>query len=146
MPDIQISLHDIQEYKTVAIDGVGEFKVRKLAAPEALDLRIKERRASEIVAKMYGTGINKFKNKSDDDLTDEDHAEIDKISKVIESYSKEIEEIATYKMNLNKSRFEDVNAGGNAVEKLFATLSEEGIEKIFTAVFAEHKTEATEDK
>ena len=145
MADIQISLHDIQEYKTVEIEGVGDFKVRKLSAPESLDLRVKERRAAEIVAKMYGTGINKYKNKTDDELTDEDHVAIDSISKTIESYSKEIEEIATYKMSLNKSRFEDVN-GGDAVEKLFATLSDEGIEKIFTAVFAEHKMEATEDK
>jgi hypothetical protein len=78
-------------------------------------------------------------------LTDDDHVEIDKITKTIESYSKEIEEIATYKINLNKGRFEDVN-GGDAVEKLFSTLSEDGIEKVFTAVFAENKIEATEDK
>jgi len=143
--DIQISLHDIQEYKTVSIEGVGDFKVRKLSAPESLDLRVKERKAAEIVAKMYGTGINKYKNKSDDDLTEEDHQEIDKISKTIESYGKEIEEIATYKINLNKSRFEDVD-GGDAVGKLFSTLSEEGIQKIFEAVFAEHKIEATEAK
>lgn len=144
MSDIQISLHDIQEYKTVSIEGVGDFKIRKLSAPESLDLKIKERRAGEIVTKMYATGINKYKNKTDDDLTEEDHAEIEKIGKVIDSYSKEIEDIAKYKLALNRSRFEDAN-GGDAVDKLFETLSEEGIEKIFTAVFTEHKIEA-EDK
>lgn len=145
MADIQISLHDIQEYKTLAIDGVGEFKVRKLSAPESLDIQIKDRRASMIVAEMYATGINKFKGKTDDELTDEDNAELEKIQAKLEEFGKEVEEIKKYKMAVHKSRFEDIN-GGDAVEKLFATLSEDGIAKIFEAVFTEHKIELTEDK
>lgn len=142
--DIQISLHDIQEYKTLSIDGVGEFKVRKLSAPESLDLQAKERRAAIIVSEMYATGINKFKGKTDEELTEADHAEIEIIKKKLEKYGEEIDEIKAYKQKVNMSRFEDVN-GGDAVEKLFATLSDEGIDKIFTAVFADHKIDAKDE-
>ena len=142
MADIQISLHSIQEYKTVSIEGVGDFKIRKLSAPESLDLRVKERAAAEIVSKMYSTGINKYKGKTDDQLTEDDLSNIEEINKTIEGLSKEVEQIAAYKLNVNKSRFEDIN-GGDAVEKLFSTLSDEGIQKIFEAVF-EDKTDLRE--
>lgn len=144
MADIQISLHDIQEYKTLEIEGAGEFKVRKLSAPESLDLQAKERRAAIILSEMYASGINEFKDKPDSELTVEDNAKIEVIKNKIESYGTEIDEIKAYKQKVNKGRFEDL-AGGDAVDKLFATLSDDGIEKIFEAVFAEHKIDVKEE-
>lgn len=143
MSDITLTLKDIQDVKTLKIDEVGEFEVRKLSAPEQLDLQAKRRRAAFIVSELYASGINKFKDKKDSDLSEDDIKELNSIKERAEKLGQEIEDIKKYENALSQRRFKDLS-GGKAVEKLFETLSNEGIAKIFEAMFDE-KIEVTQD-
>lgn len=143
MPDITLSLRDIKDVQILKLDGVGEFEVRKLSAPEQLDLQAKQRRAAFIVSELYSSNINKLKGKKDEDLTDEDYAQMEAMKVKAEKLGEEVEAINRFQMEINKRRFTDIS-GGDAVEKLFENLSNDGIAKIFELLFGEKQEETVE--
>ena len=134
MADVSISLSNIQNIKTVNIEGLGLVKARKLGAGEELDLLFKQRRLGKILEELDSldftkidtskkSGINKAKELSD---------RIDKLTS-------EIEEIKKFELETFRRCFTD-DKNGEIVETLIQTLTEEERMALFKEIFGERKT------
>lgn len=57
MADMNISINNIKTYKTVKIDGVGVFKVRKLSSGEELDFSTASRKLTKLLTELNNMNI-----------------------------------------------------------------------------------------
>lgn len=130
---ISISLNNIQNVKNVLIEGLGEFKVRKLGAGEELDLSTKMRRLMAIAKDVESLGI---KNDGLDNIDEKTLSKLDK-------YTEEINSIKKFELETYKKCFVDDNNGKN-VEYLVNALSDQERAELFKQIFGEIK--AVEDK
>lgn len=129
MADFQIALQNIQNIKTVDIEGVGLFRVRKLGAGEELDLSSKLRRLMEIAKKLEALKIDEI-----DATTKEGQERFAQVSEKVDKYSAEIGEIKKFELETYKKCFVDENNGEN-VDFLINALSDEERTKLFDMIF-----------
>lgn len=130
---ISISLKNVQNIKTVNIEGVGVFRVRKLGAGEELDLSTKRRKmisaSNEIV---------KIKSKIDSikDLEEQERLatkELPRIDKLTEELTNiKAFELETYKKCFSADKPE-------LVDELLDSLSEEERTELFNQIFGTPK-------
>lgn len=129
MADIQISLNNIRNVKTVFIEGIGSFTVRKLGAGEELDLSDRIRRLGEILDELQKIDFSKY-----DTSTEEGMKELEKVSKRASKLSEEVNEIQRFELETYKRCFEDDNDGKN-VDSLLDSLSAEDRANLFKTIF-----------
>lgn len=132
MADISISLSNIQNIKTVNIEGLGVFRVRKLGAGEELDLSIKMRRLMTILTTLQRIDIQSF-----DSITDEGKSRLAKQEKHIDKLSNEITDIKRFELNTYKQCFSSDEDG--AVDSLINGLSDEERTELFNQIFGAKK-------
>lgn len=129
MADFQIALQNIQNIKTVDIEGVGLFRVRKLGAGEELDLSSKLRRLLDISKKLQALKLDEI-----DASTEEGQAKFAAVSETVDKYSEEISQIKKFELETYKKCFMDENNGEN-VDFLINSLSDEERTKLFDMIF-----------
>lgn len=144
MTDISISLSDIQHIKTIKVNGLGVFNVRKLGSNEALELSKKMRRRAKIHDELNRLDLTKYVTKDGEKLPDDKQKELDALLVRIDELSNEMHEILDYEHELRKKRITDVNKGAE-VEKLFSLVDDEGIEKLFRYAFGGLKVLKADD-
>jgi len=129
MTEISISLSNIQNIKTVNIEGVGIIRARRLGAGEELDLSDKMRRLSKIINELQDIDFTKF-----DTTKKEDIEEFKKVSKRAEKLSDEVTEIKKFEFNTYKRCFSD-DKNGEIVEQIMNTLSQPERDELFKQIF-----------
>lgn len=131
MADITISLSNIHNTKSVLIEPLGEFKVRKLGAGEELDLSKKLRRLSKIIDLLDAIDYESLRKKKP---TKEDRAEMEKISSKADKLMLEINEIKEFELMTYRRCFDD-GVGGKKSDELFKSLSAEERTELFRQIF-----------
>lgn len=126
---INISLSNVQNVKTVNIEGVGVFKVRKLGAGAELDLSDKLRRLNKIIAEVAKYDFNQY-----DEKTKKGKADLLNLQDKATVLMDEVHEIRKFELETYKSCFEDEN-GGEDVKKLFNMLSDDERVALFNQIF-----------
>lgn len=141
MTEITISLSDIQNIKTVNIEGLGVLKIRKLGSGEDLDLSVKRRRINKLVDELDSIynrmGLLDLKKPSDE-------KKFDKLSKQAEELGDEISEIKRYEFETYKRLLSD-DKNGAVVDVIMNTLSDKERAEIFNIAFGEKKIVETPD-
>jgi protein tyrosine/serine phosphatase len=127
--NISISLSNVKNIKTVNIEGIGVFQVRKLGAGAELDLSDKLRRLDKIVGIVKSLDFT-----SHDPTTEEGKAELEKIQAKAIKLMDEVGEIRRFELETYKSCFTDDNNGKNT-KKLFDILSDEERVELFKQIF-----------
>lgn len=145
MTDVSISLGDIQNIKTIKVNGLGVFNVRKLGSNEELELSRKTRRRAKIYDELNRVDLTKYVTKDGEKLPEDKQKELDELLVKIDELSTEMHEILDYEHALRKKRISDVNKG-EKVEKLFTLVDDEGIEKLFRYAFGGLKVDTPEKK
>jgi len=139
MADITISLGNIQNIKTVEIEGLGILKIRKLGSGEDLDLSFKQRRMNKLIDELTSisfVGLDARKPK--------DVKKIDSLAKKADSIQEEISEIKKSEFELYKSLLSD-DKGGKVVDVIMNTLNDKERAEIFNIAFGVKKqVEATD--
>lgn len=143
MTDVNISLSDIQNVKTIKVNGLGIFNIRKLGSNEELELSKKTRRRAKIYDELNSIDLTKYVTKDDKKLSDKKQKELDEILENIDRLSNEMHELLDYEQDLRKKRITDVNKG-EKVKKLFDLIDDEGIEKLFRYAFGGLKVDDPE--
>lgn len=131
MAEISISLSNVQNIKTVNIEGLGVFKVRRLGPGEEYDLSTKRRRLTKIADEMV-----KIKAEIDklDDAAKEAYAqsELPKIDKL----SDEIAQIQMNELDVYKRCFTDDDEGKKTNELINMLTADERM-KLYSQIFDE---------
>lgn len=130
MADISISLSNVQNIKTVKIEELGTFTVRRLGPGEEYDLSIKRRRMAKI-----GEEMSKIKSDMDA-IADESGREKFATSHLakINQLSDEIIDIQKYELDVYKRCFTD-DANGEKTEKLINSLTADERMKLYSVIF-----------
>lgn len=144
MADVSISLGDIQHTKTIKVNGLGVFNVRKLGSDEALELSKKMRRRAQIHDELNRLDLTEYVTKNGEKLSDDKQKELDALLAKIDALSNELHAILDYDHELRKKRISDVN-NGKKVDKLFSLVDDEGIEKLFRYAFGDLKVLEADD-
>lgn len=131
--DTSISLNNIQNIKTVNIEGVGVVKVRRLGAGEDLDLSTKLRRLGKLIDDLNTFDFTKYDAKKPDDLK-----EIEKLAKKAEAISDEVAEIKKFEFETYKRCLSD-DEGGAVVAIIMNTLTEIERAELFKQIFSAKK-------
>lgn len=134
MADISISLNNIRNTKTLFIEGIGGFTVRKLGAGEELDLSDKMRRLGQVYGELQKIDFSKY-----DTTNKEDLKEIEKIGKRAEELSDEINEIQRFELETYKRCF-TADKDPKDVDTLIDQLSVEDRTNLFKRLFDPIKT------
>lgn len=129
MADITISLNNIRNVKTLYVDGIGGFTVRKLGAGEELDLSDRLRRLGAILNELSKIDFSKY-----DSTKPEDIKKLNKIQKRAEKLTQEVNEIQRFELETYKRCFEDDNNGKN-VDLLIDSLSAQDRSELFKQIF-----------
>jgi hypothetical protein len=129
MAELSISLSNIQNIKTVNIEEIGVFKVRKLGAGEELDLSIKMRRLVAIAKELKTLDISNI-----DASTPEGLARFNEHSEIIDKYSEEIANIKKYEIEIYKGCFTD-DGNGEKVDFLINGLTDDERGELFKRIF-----------
>lgn len=133
MTDLSISLSNIQNTKTVHIEGIGDFTVRRMGAGEELDMSFKMRRLNQILSELEKFDFTKFDLSKKDDIK-----QVEKLEKRMTKLSDEIAEIKKFELATYKKCFTDENNGEN-VDLLLNTLTELERAELFKQIFGENK-------
>lgn len=141
MADITISLSNINNTKSVLIEGLGEFKVRKLGAGEELDLSAKMRRMSEILVELQSIDISDIDDKNP---TEEDKKRLAEVQKKADVLMNEIDEIKRFELETYKRCFDD--GGTGKTEELIAMLPADGRGELFKQIFNPKTVEAVKEE
>ena len=131
--EVNISLNNIQNIKTVNIKGVGVVRVRRLGAGEELDLSLKLRRLGKLVRELSKIDFMQF-----DSAKPEDLKKIEKLNKRVDAISDEIAAIKTFELQTYKRCFSD-DKNGEIVDLIINTLSEEERVEFFKQIFGAKK-------
>lgn len=133
MADISLSLNNIQNIKTVNIEGVGVLKVRRLGAGEELDLSAKLRRLVKVIEEL-----NKIDFTSLDATNPEDFKKISQLTTKAEALSEEATEIKKFEFETYKRCLSD-DDGGKVVDVIMNTLTESERAELFNQIFGDKK-------
>lgn len=141
MAELSISLSNVQNIKTVNIEGLGVFKVRRLGPGEEYDLSIKRRRLMKISQEMV-----KIKQEIDGASTDPEKEalalkSLDRINKL----SDEIADIQKYELDAYKRCFTD-EADGKNTEKLINSLTSDERLKLYSLIFDKQPEEPKDEE
>jgi len=139
MTDISISLNNIQNIKTVNIEGVGIVKVRRLGSGEELDLSSKIRRLGKLIDELSRIDFTVLDANKPEDL-----AKITKLTRRVEELSDEISAIKESEFEVYKKCFTD-DEGGRIVDIIMNTLSEQERAELFRQIFGDVKELDTPD-
>lgn len=134
MANISIALSNVQNTKTVNIEELGVFTVRRLGPGEEYDLSVKKRRLIRIMEELNAI---KYKMDNADSPTEMEQfadANLKKINKL----SDEIVDIKGYELNLYKKCFID-DANGEKTDTLINTLTEDERTKLYGLIFDESR-------
>lgn len=126
---MRISLNNIRNTKSLYIEEIGSFTVRKLGAGEELDLSDKLQRLSEILKELNAIDFTKFDTTREDGIK-----ELNKISKKADTLTKELNEIQRFELMTYKKCFSDDNNGKN-VDELLDSLSIQDRVNLFKTLF-----------
>lgn len=129
MADISISLNNIRNTRTLYVDGIGGFTVRKLGAGEELDLSDRMRRLGIILKELQSIDFTKF-----DQTKTEDLKELEKIRKRAEKLSDEVNEIQRFELETYKRCF-TADKDPKKVDVLINQLSIEDRSNLFKQMF-----------
>lgn len=129
MADINISLNNIKTYKTVKIDGVGVFRVRKLGSGEELDLSTESRKLTKFLTELNNMNIGAI-----DIKTKKGRDELKKKESRISKITEEMNRIKAFELDTYKKCFEDDN-NGKDVDKLIQLLTDEERAELFKQIF-----------
>lgn len=129
MADISISLNNIRNTRTLFVEGIGGFTVRKLGAGEELDLSDKLRRLGVILNELQAIDFSKF-----DQTKQEDVKKLQKIQKRAEVLSDEINEIQRFQLETYKRCF-TADEEPKKVDELINQLSIEDRSNLFKQLF-----------
>jgi len=141
MSEITISLNNIQNIKTVNIEGHGAIHARKLGSGEELDLSAKMRRTGKIIEELSAIDFTKFNTGKPEDLK-----KVTKIANRAEELSDELEAIKRFEFNTYKNLLSD-DKNGKVVDVIMNTLSEKERAALFDQIFGEIKVlETPEEK
>lgn len=133
MADISIALNNVQNVKTVNIEGLGVLTVRKLGAGEDLDLSSKMRRLGKVIDELSAIDFSKL------DARKPEHLKIiEKESKRAEALSDELAEIKRFEFNMYKRCLSD-DQGGKVVDVVMNTLTEQERAALFMEIFGENR-------
>lgn len=140
MAELSISLSNVQNIKTVNIEGLGVFKVRRLGPGEEYDLSTKRRRLMKISQEMV-----KIKKKIDN-VPGESEKEALALKNLdyINKLSDEITDIQKYELDAYKRCFTD-DSNGEKTEKLINSLTDDERLKLYSMIF-DTKVEEPKDE
>lgn len=139
MSEITISLNNIQNIKTVNIDGAGLLHIRRMGSGEDLDISFKRRRINKLIDDLNRidfTGLNVNK--------EADLKKMEKLSSRAESISNEIAEIKQSEFDIYKRLLSD-DKNGEVVDLVMNTLTEKERAKLFLIAFGEKTIVETQD-
>lgn len=140
MAELSISLSNVQNIKTVNIEGLGVFKVRRLGPGEEYDLSIKRRRSLQIVKEM-----TKIKKEMDSIVNEaEKEAYAVKVLHKIDKLEDENATIQKHELDTYKRCFTD-DADGKNTEKLINSLTQDERLKLYSMIF-DQKPEESKDE
>lgn len=131
MTQVSISLSNIQNIKTVNIEGIGVFKVRRLGPGEEYDLSMKRRRLIKLAEEV--AEIQKKMNSLTDEAAREDFAQSE--MKKIDSLSDEVAKIQKNELEVYKRCFTD-DANGEKTDHLIDMLTNDERMKLYSLIFA----------
>lgn len=129
---VSISLNNIQNIKTVKIDGLGVFKVRKLGAGEQLDLSDRLRRLNQLIIQLDNMDFEQFDTGKPP--TEKQRKELLKMQNKASAMMDEVNEIKKFEFATYKRCFQD-NKNGKKVDELFNILSDEDRGELFRQIF-----------
>lgn len=139
MAELSISLSNVQNRKSINIQGFGDFEVRKLGAGEEYDLSMKRRRLMRIAEEL-----TKYKSKMDAIEKQSDKEDFATQSlEVINNLSDEMADIQKYELDIYKRCFND-DANGEKASKLLDSLASDERVKLFEIIFAEEQGASNE--
>lgn len=145
MADITISMSNVVKTKTVLIEPLGEFKVRRLGAGESLDLSAKQRRLNNILIELEAFDLNAMLKITDP--TEEEQKLLNETMKKSDSLMQEVSDIRVFELDTFKKCFDDSGSGNT--QKLFDQLplggAENLLEEIFNPKIIEDKKEEVEE-
>jgi len=131
--DVNVALNNIQNIKTVNIEGVGTLKVRRMGAGEELDLSRKLRRLGKVIDELSALDFTKYNPSKPEDLK-----KINKLTKKAESLSEELSEIKKFEFETYKRCMSD-DSDGRVVDVIMNTLTDTERAKLFKIVFGKTK-------
>jgi hypothetical protein len=139
MADISISLSNVRNIKTVRIEELGVFTVRRLGPGEEYDLSIKRRRLAKI-----GEEMSEIKSEMDaiEDEKDREKFATSHLAK-INQLSDEITDIQKYELDVYKRCFTD-EANGQNTDKLINSLTADERLKLYSMIFDKNTTDGDE--
>lgn len=129
MADISLSLNNIQNIKTVNIEGVGVIRVRRMGAGEELDLSNKLRRLGKIIDELSAIDFTKHDASKPEDLK-----KIAKLAKRAEALSDEVTDIKRFEFDTYKRCISD-DKNGEVVDLIMNTLTEDERTALFKEIF-----------
>lgn len=130
MTGLSISLSSVRNIKTVNIEDVGVFTVRRLGPGEEYDLSAKRRRLIKISEELI-----KIKKNMDDLSNDNDKEEFaSKYISKIDKLSDEILQIQKYELDIYKQCFQD-DSNGEKTESLINSLAPDERMKLYSKIF-----------
>lgn len=133
MAEISLSLNNIQNVKTVNLEGLGIIKVRKLGSGEELDLSTKMRRTNKILDELSALDFSSFDTSKAEDLK-----EIQKLTKKAERLSDELDEIKRFEFETYKRLITD-EKNGKVVDVIMNTLTDQERGELFSIIFGQVK-------
>jgi len=131
--EVNISLNNIRNTKTVNINGVGVIHARKLGAGEQLDLSVKLRRLGKLIQELSKIDFMQFNEANPEDIK-----KIEKLNKKVESITNEIEDIKRFEFHTYKRCLTD-DKNGEVVDVIMNTLTDEERTELFKQIFGEVK-------
>jgi hypothetical protein len=137
MADISISLNNVQDIRTVHIEGLGVLKVRKTGSGEDLDLSFKRRRVNKLIDELSAIDFSSLDTKKPSDLK-----KMERLSQRADAIQDEITEIKKLEFEIYKHLLSD-DKGGAIVDVVMNTVSDTGRAEIFRRAFAETKPIST---
>jgi hypothetical protein len=129
MADVTISLNNIRNVKTLYIEGIGGFTVRKLGAGEELDLSDKMRRLGAILTELQVIDFTKYDVTKKDDLK-----ALEDIRKRAEELTLEVNQIQRFELETYKRCF-TADKDPKDVDTLIDQLSVEDRSHLFKTLF-----------
>lgn len=130
MAELSISLSNIQNIKTVHIEELGDFKVRRLGPGEEYDLSMKRRRLVKIADQMKAI---KKEIEAVEDAKEKDAVATSKMEE-IDQLTDEITQIQKFELDTYKKCFTD-DADGKNTETLINSLTSDERLKLYATIF-----------
>lgn len=131
MAGISIALANIQNIKTVNIEGLGTLYVRRLGAGEELDLSSKLRRLGKLIDELSKIDLSKYDLAKPDDVK-----RVKKMSARVDEISDEIQGIKAFEFKTYKKCLSD-DKNGEVVDVIMNTLTDQERSALFKQIFGE---------